>query len=196
MSSGTFQCAASADDAVDNGGDTTSITETAPNIDDTTWSWMGLRFPSVNIAQGSTINSAVLRVVISDAGMDEPNLDIFGEDVDNSAQYTGGATNNVSSRTRTSAHVAWANTNLGAPGTFDSPDLSTIISEIVSRGGWVSGNALSLIIQTVGTTSRDFAPTHYDGTPANAPQLLVDWTEGGGGGASATNKFLPILGAG
>lgn len=183
MASGTFQCGASADDAVEetSPGTTVSLTQTAPNIDSGTYEKMGLRFPSVSIPQGATINSAFLRVVIANSANDEPDLTIWGEDTDNAAQFTTAAAN-VSGRTKTTASVDWVSANLGAAGTFDSPDLSTIIQEIVDRPGWAENNAIALILITNGGTSDDFAPTHYDGSSSNAPKLVVDWTEGGGGG--------------
>ena len=55
-------------------------------------------------------------------------------------------------------------------------DISAIIQEIVSRGGWKADNALSLII--TGTGARTAEADH--GTSA-APLLHVEWQPAGGG---------------
>ena len=52
-----------------------------------------------------------------------------------------------------------------------TPELTTLVQEIVDRPGWSSGNALVLVITGSGTrTARS-----YDGTPSRAAVLEVEY---------------------
>jgi hypothetical protein len=48
------------------------------------------------------------------------------------------------------------------------------VSEIVTRPGWLSGNALVLIITGTGQRTAEA----YNGVPAAAPLLHVEYTSG------------------
>ena len=54
-----------------------------------------------------------------------------------------------------------------------TPNLSLIVREIVNRNGWNSGNAIALIITGSGKRTTEF----YDGEPANAPLLFIEYME-------------------
>jgi type IV pilus assembly protein PilY1 len=165
---------ASADDAFENAG-TVTLTDIAPDTNAAT-KWFGVRFPSVPIPKGSTINSAILSVLPSNSSNDEPKHTFYGEAADDAAQFAA-TSNNISGRTRTSASVLWDNANLGADGStfFSPPDLKTIVQEIVNRSGWVSGNALSLLWNGNADTTRDLAIITFDSGP-NKEVLTVDFT--------------------
>lgn len=53
-----------------------------------------------------------------------------------------------------------------------TPDLKAVVQEIVNRGGWVSGNALALVV--TGTGRR--VAVAYDGVKASAPLLHVEYS--------------------
>jgi hypothetical protein len=82
----------------------------------------------------------------------------------------------ITSRLRTGANVAWAPvpwTTIGEAGPDQrTSDLAPVIQEIVNRAGWMSGNALALIIS--GSGRRVAEP--YDGLPAAAPLLHVEYS--------------------
>ena len=60
------------------------------------------------------------------------------------------------------------------PGRRDTPDLGAVVQEIVSRPGWAAGNAVVLIVSGTGhRTARA-----YDGKPAGAPVLHLEYTTG------------------
>lgn len=128
------------------------------------------------IPQGSTIVSAILRLTASDtvtAGT--VNAIIYGHDVDTAAAFSTYA--DFMARPRTSASVAHAAVAAWTAGTaYDSPDISTILQEIVNRPGWQNGNAMVFFIEnnlsTLGAY-REFAA--YDHAVYAAAQLLVTW---------------------
>lgn len=58
-----------------------------------------------------------------------------------------------------------------------TPDLSTIVQEIVDRPGWASGNAMAFIIESNGVLGRRTAVS-YDQNSGFAPLLHVAYTDG------------------
>src|SRR6185295_1676615 len=85
------------------------------------------------------------------------------------------ASNNVSARPRTSAFVNWTPANwptVGAAGPDQrTPNVASIVQEIVNQATWASGHALVIII--TGTGHR--VAVAHDGTPAGAPLLHVEY---------------------
>jgi len=112
---------------------------------------VGVRFQAVTIDKLEQINSATLQFQ-SDAGDSATtNLRIYGElPADDDANAFSSTTDNISDRPLTTAYVdwmnipAWSSSEVGPDTT--TPDLTSIIQEIVDRGGWANGNDLVLII--------------------------------------------------
>ncbi|GAJ15757.1 unnamed protein product, partial [marine sediment metagenome] len=84
--------------------------------------------------------------------------------------------NNLSSRTLTSVNaimgigpVAW-----DAESDHNSPELSTVMQEIVDRGDWASGNAMSFIIKKQGGIGWRRVES-YDTYQSRAPSLVVNY---------------------
>jgi hypothetical protein len=132
----------------------------------------GFRFVNVGIPQGATINSATLDVVCIDAANDSPQCDIWGQNSDDAPVFTTDA-NNISSRPATSAYTNWTASDIGTAA-VQSPAITAVIQEIVNRPGWVSGNAIAIFIQ--GLTGTGFQVHAYDGVPANAVKLNIDFS--------------------
>jgi hypothetical protein len=55
-----------------------------------------------------------------------------------------------------------------------SPDLSTVVQEVVGRTGWNANNSLVIII----TGSGERTAESYNGEPAAAPLLHVEYSSG------------------
>ena len=139
---------------------------------------VGLRFGPLAVPQGATIRAAYVQFVADESHADPTDLLIEGEAVDNSVTFVQ---EQVSTRARTSANVGWSPPAwvIDQAGSAQrTPDLSTIVQEIVSRPGWQSGNALALIV----TGSGRRCAISYDKDPAQAALLHVEY---GGGAASA-----------
>lgn len=139
---------------------------------------VALRFTGMSIPQGATITSAYVQFVAKEAGSATTNLTFKGENVDNSATFTTAA-NNISQRARTSASATWAPGAWAAEAAGEAqrtPDLKAIVQQIVSRPGWVSGNAITLIASGTGKRTA-YA---YEGAADKAPKLVVQYTLGTG----------------
>ncbi len=97
----------------------------------------------------------------------------------NNAETSSSNNNNISSRLTADASVAWdqpACSSVGAAGPDQhTPDISSIIQEIVARAGWMPGNPLAVIIS--GSVHRT-AESYY-GSSSGAPLLHVEYSISG-----------------
>jgi hypothetical protein len=138
---------------------------------------VGMRFNGVDIPPGANITSAYIQFQVDETSSDLTSLTIRGEDVDNAAIFTT-ATRNISSRPRTTAAVSWSPapwSTVGEAGPDQqTPDIASVIQEVVNRPGWSSGNSLVIII----TGSGERVAESYNGDPAAAPLLHVDYNAG------------------
>jgi hypothetical protein len=133
----------------------------------------GLRFTGVQIPKGATIVDANVQFRADETGSGTTNLTIRAERADNSAPITTSAFN-ISNRPRTSASVAWAPPawpTVGASGPAQlTPNLASVIQEVVNRPGWVAGNALTVIV--TGSSGNRTADSFEGGAP---PVLRVKY---------------------
>ncbi len=147
----TFPVVGGTDDAVENagtgavttGGDPLTVVSAAVigNV-----RYVGLRFPAVTVARGSVINSARLEIYCPDASgsFDDFSASVQGHASDNSPVF-GASPNNVNRASKTMAFQTLYRPNWGGPG-WRYVDVTRIVQEITDRAGWVSGNALSMLI--------------------------------------------------
>ena len=136
---------------------------------------IGLRFNNITIPQGATINSASVQFQVDETNSGTTSLSIRGEAKDNAATFANG-NGNITSRPATVATVPWSPvpwTVVGAAGPDQqTPDLATIIQEVVNRSGWASGNSLVIIISGTGERTAE----SYNGQPSGASMLSVVYT--------------------
>ncbi len=136
---------------------------------------VGLRFVNTFIPQGAVITGAYLQFTCDETGSSACNLTIKGEAADFSQPFSS-VTGNVSGRTTTSSSAGWtpaAWTLAGESGAAQkTPDLSSIVQEIVNRAGYTPASPLTFII--TGTGSR--IAEAYEGVPASAAKLVVSYT--------------------
>jgi len=148
-----------------------TYTDGAGGLADTTQT-VGLRFSDVNIPQGVTITNAYIEFEVDETSSDATSLTINGELATDSSAFTT-ASNNITGRTTTTSSASWA--SIAAWDTVDekknSPDITTVIQEIVNQTGWCGGNALSLIISGSG---KRIAKA-YDGTIGDAPLINITY---------------------
>jgi hypothetical protein len=133
----------------------------------------GFRFLNVTIPKSDTINAATMQVDVLGTAYDDPNLHIRGDNVDNSAAWSSTDSPFDRDAQLTSASVTWSVNGIGA-GWSTTPEIKTVIQEIVNRAGWSSGNALSVVFRARDNTFKSFRVVSYDGTAANAAKLDID----------------------
>ena len=119
------------------------------STDGSTVQTIGLRFTDIVVPPDAAITAAWVQFRVDEVSTGAASLTIAGQAADNAPTFTG-VNADVSSRPRTTATVHWAPPpwrNVHAAGTRQrTPDLATVIDEIVSRPGWAPGNALALVI--------------------------------------------------
>ena len=135
---------------------------------------VGIRFTNIDIPQGAIITSAYLQFQTDEVSSGATSLLIRGEDADDAAVFANVA-NNVSSRTTTDAAASWspaAWTTVGEAGLAQrTSDLSAIVQEIVSRGGWSALNDMAFIITGTGARTAEA----FEGGAARAPLLHIEY---------------------
>jgi hypothetical protein len=168
--------AAAADDAEESGTGNVSLTSSDLElVNDGSNQTVGLRFPSLPIPQGATITLATIQFRADEVSSTSTALTIRGHDVDDSGIFVS-AKNNISSRPRTSASVAWSppawNTVMQAGPNQLTPNFASVVQEIVSRPDWTSGNSMSVIVTGSGKRVAD----SFDGEPSGAPLLRIEFS--------------------
>ena len=136
----------------------------------------GIRFTSVPVAQGVDIVSASIQV--SSFGNETPEIftKIYAEDIDDATAFSN-TTANLSGRTLTTASVDWDVSTSWTDGSwYTSVDISSVIQEIVDRGGWSSGNDINILIKDDGSASGNNRNIYtYDYNPSYAPKLDITY---------------------
>ena len=170
--------AASADDAEEYATGVVSLTSgDLELVVDGSAQTVGMRFTGVTIPRGITIQRAYVQFRVDEATSVATSLTIRGEASDNAGPFSATA-GNVSSRPRTATAVGWAPVawpTVGAVGPDQrTSNLAGVIQEIIDRPGWASGNALVLVVTGTGKRTAE----SWDGDPARAPLLHVEWSQG------------------
>ena len=132
----------------------------------------GFVFNTVAIPNSTTITAAYIEVYIYSTTDDDANVDICGNDVDDANNFAIEA--DVTSRARTTATVAWIEDTLGV-GWAQSPDISTVVQEIVNRVGWATGQDMCFLIDGKSDTDKDLQCRSYDWNTALAAKLHVEY---------------------
>lgn len=166
-----------AHDADQNAAGTVTLDRTGFTVD-VVGEYAAWLFTGATIPNAATINSATASIYAFGSNSDDPSGSLYCADEDDAAAPAA-TINNLSGRTPTTATVAWDDTNVtgGADDFATTPDISTVIQEIVNRPGWVSGNDLLLIFACDGGSSIRFG--YRDGNASWAATLTIDYTAGG-----------------
>jgi len=168
---------ASADDAEEKADGRVSITSSDLElVYDGSDQTVGMRFNNIDIPQGATITAAYIQFQVDEVKSTVTDLTIEGELSANAAGFVKENVN-VSSRPRTNSYVnnwspdPWL--TVGEAGTNQrTPDIKSIIAEIISQSGWASGNSLAIIISGTGERVAEA----YDGDQNGAPLLYIEYS--------------------
>jgi len=113
----------------------------------------GFRFNNIQIPKNATIKYALVTFTVDGTYTTPIDVQIYGEDAANSATFSAGSP--PSSRSTPYPPVLWniADTwSLGLRRT--TPQLSSVVQNIVNRTDWVPGNSLSVIVKNAGSTTH------------------------------------------
>lgn len=137
-----------------------------------------IRFPAVYAFQGQTINSFKINLRAGGLTGTIPPMTVVGvKSVNAVAPANRTACNALP---LTTATVAWTPAAWATPTRYDSPELATIVQEIVNQPTWVSGSSMIILLKVVEdafTSASLITFTGVDaGTPANWASASGDLT--------------------
>jgi hypothetical protein len=146
-------------------------------------------FTNVTIPNGATIINAYLqyRCKTSQSGTTILSR-IYGNNVDDATAPTTAAEYN--GKALTTAYVDWDSVGSWTAGTwYDTPDIKTVIQEIVNRAGWASGNDILILHKDDGSTNGAVRTANpYEDGASFAPKLVIEYT-------TATNATVEAVAA-
>jgi hypothetical protein len=163
---------------------------------------MGARFTTdAGITNGLTITSATYKMTAQATWNAAPDVIAYlvsAHAADNAgALATTNGNLNTTARPRTTAvSGVWTQTSVTVDTQY-SIDVTSVVQELINRGGWAAGNSIVIIVDTNSTTTASQWQDYY-GTGANVPVLDIVYTAGGGvtGDASYTQASDTVSSSG
>ena len=135
-------------------------------------SMVGLRFRNIEVPPGATITNAYITFQAYTNGSGNASFTIRGQDVGDASSFST-SSGNISGRADTAASVTWNFTNNWSTGsTYNTPDLTTIVKEIVDRGDWDSNN--DMVFTLIGSGTRVIRSWNY-GSHDSGPVLVIEY---------------------
>ncbi|CAN5735728.1 hypothetical protein BH24DEI2_BH24DEI2_06680 [soil metagenome] len=143
---------------------------------------VAVRFQNVTVPKGATITSAYIQFRAIDnptPGAGTPTFTIKGIAADNTTSFVDKEVNGISSRPTTTASVPWTPDpwkGNRATAASRSPDLKTIVQEIVNRPGWAADHALAVVISGTASTTDYRAAQSFEKS-GRVAQLIVEYQQ-------------------
>lgn len=171
-----------------------SSTDLELNSDGGTDQEVGMRFQNVTVPAGAIVSNAYVEFTTDETNAGATSVTFYGEDTDDADGFSADA-GDITNRQKTAASVDWNNIpawNI-VDETHQTPDLSTIIQEIIDRDGWSSGNDMVIISDGTGERTAE----SFNGSAAEAPLLVITYQATGENTPAAcidlTNAFESYL---
>ncbi|GAC14424.1 PilC/PilY family type IV pilus protein [Aliiglaciecola lipolytica] len=168
-----YQVASNHDNAEERGNGYES-TGTELTFNDYYNDYVGIRFRGLTLPPNAVITNAYIRFTSYSnktgsgasfviRGIDEGNPDNFK----NYNRYL------LRNKSKTSASVTWGNIPKWYKNyTYETPDISAIVQEIVNRGDWESGNDMGFVLSDFNGVRGGYS---YKGKPSGAPELIIEY---------------------
>ncbi len=135
---------------------------------------VGMRFTGVAVPQGATVTNAYVEFTTDETNSGTTNLTFRAQDADDPPAF-GSGSNDITARPVTSASVAWSPSAWNTVGQkHQTPNLAPVIQEVVGRSGWVSGNAMVIIVTGTGERTAEA----YEGSASQAALLHIEYDTG------------------
>jgi hypothetical protein len=151
------------------------------------------RFAGVTIPKNATILHAYLRVQAYVTGSGSSSFIIAGEAYDSTNPFN--YTPYIGQRSLTSAQIAWSVPSAWAEdGVYDSPDIKTVVQELVNRAGWLSGNALAIQLRnaaSAGGYQRVYSIESAASWGASPTRLIIEYEGEAPPDGVKSQNFIP-----
>lgn len=149
--------------------------------------YVGLRFQNVAVPQGATIVSATIEFEVDSTATGTVDLTIRGQNSTSPASFST-TSGDISGRPLTTKFVAWNGVpNNAVNSKLTTPNLASIVEEIVAPAGWTSGNAMVFRIERSGSGTNSRNVESLDSEPAAAPLLRITYA------VSATTPYVKTV---
>jgi hypothetical protein len=146
------------------------------------------RFLNITVPQGVSVDNAYIKLTAryTDSGASVLS-NVMCEDADDATVITSKAVYDGLSVT---SGVPWNNIASWSAEEYSddttSPALSTPVGEVIGRAGWVSGNAINVLVKDNGSSAFNSRWAYsYDGSAGKAADLHIEYSEGFINGAAA-----------
>lgn len=131
---------------------------------------VGLRFQYLYIPQGASIDAAHLEFTVDEAFSVATDVVIRAEATDHAPAFST-ANFNLTDRQLTAASIPWSVPAWNSVGAKQqSPDISTVLQEVIDRDGWTPNNSVALVISGAGHRTAEA----YEGVAGSATLLHVE----------------------
>ena len=141
--------------------------------------WVGLRFQDIQIPAGAIITSATIQFTAEDTDVGNLIVPILGELSLAPEEFRD--VTPLTGRPLTTASVSW-DIQPWFPGDRNerttTPNIAAVLQEIVDQPGWAQGNPLAFIIQNEPNDTSERLAVSFDGNPADAATLTVEFVPG------------------
>lgn len=146
-----------------------------------------------SLPKGVTITNATLKFTASDSDSQAVSVNIEGIDADNYSNFTTSSSPQLQPAPRTSANTTWAISTwtANASGSAQtSPNIASVVQEIINRPGWSEGNNIGLVLEHAAgggkrrarTTGITLSVTYNGATQAETGNSIMQWNDLSGNG--------------
>lgn len=132
---------------------------------------VSVRFQNLDIPSGATISSAELEFTADINRYESADLTLYGHDVGD-APTIGTSTDYLSDLPRTTAQVDWQPDGWSSGGTYQSPDIKSLVQEIVNRSDWCGQQSMAFIVEGTGERA---AYAYTTSNASRAPILRISY---------------------
>ncbi len=140
---------------------------------------VGFQFP-LYVSQGASITSAYMRVEAASDSTGYPGMRVYVANEDNVAAFTNGYPTLPDRYDWVNTSIYWRPTTWTVNGRYDTPDISALIQDVVSKPGWQSGNYICIMLDYA-YSNQDYTYNQIKGstgfTQADLARLFVDFIE-------------------
>jgi hypothetical protein len=134
------------------------------------------RFTDVTVPNGVDILSAHVEHTANGSSSFSFTTDISAQASDDAVSPTTYTA--FTSASRTTQNVNWSPPNFTGDESYNTPDISDVVAEVVARAGWESGNALLIYHDTPEGTDDAVRQVYgYDQSASDASVFHVEWQE-------------------
>ena len=147
-------------------GNILSMGENYSNVDQA----VGYRFEDLEIPQGATITNAWLEFTAHETTTSAATLNIYAEAIDQAPEFTN-TSQDLTDRNAVSTQVTWHPEGWWQNNIYQSPDISSVLQQVVDRTGWCGGNSIAIGIVGNGTRHAK----SYRQSPTDATTLKVTY---------------------